>query len=140
MRGVGSQLSQDSHNEHRKAVGQDLEGLKEMQNGLKEKKKVLKGADNCLDYMEMEVFGHPRRNYAQLRRDAVACIEGGWQNPASTAAAHVVGAVQAHAGRCSGGAAAGETLEVGPEAGVESPWAAQMEGPEIVWLKRAKKL
>ena len=27
---------------------------------------MLKGADNCLGYME--VFGHPRLNYAQLRR------------------------------------------------------------------------
>ena len=132
MRGVGSQLGQASHNDHMKAVGQNLEGLREMQERLKEKQKVLKGADNCLDYTE--IFGHPRQNYAQLRRGAVAGIEGGGQNPAGTAAGHVVGAVQAHAGRCSGGAAGG-TLEVGPEAGVESPWAAQGEGPEIVWLK-----
>ena len=71
---------------------------------------------------------------------AVACPEVGGQTPAgpaSTAAAHVVGAVQAHVGR---GCAAGGVLEDGPEAGVESPWAAHMEGPEIVWLKWAKKL
>lgn len=41
-----------------KAVGQKEEGLKEKQKGLK-------GAHNCLDCME--VFGHPRPNYAQLR-------------------------------------------------------------------------
>lgn len=75
---------------------------------------------------------------------AAACLEGGGQNPASTAAAHVVDAVQAPAGSGSGAAQpahsgsfepAGGTLEVDQETGVESPWTAQMEGPEIVWLK-----
>ena len=35
--------------------------------GLKEKQKGLKGVHSCLDCME--VFGRPRSNYAQLRKD-----------------------------------------------------------------------
>ena len=50
-----------------KVVDQKEEGLKEKLMVLKEKQKGLKGAHSCSDYMG--VFGNPRPNYAQLRRD-----------------------------------------------------------------------
>ena len=75
---------------------------------------------------------------------AVARLEGSGRDPACTVAAQTMGAVQAHAeGGCAGARAAHSwgcepavgTLEVGLEAGAESPLAAQMEGPEFVWLQ-----
>ena len=56
-------MKQASHNDHMKVVDQKGQVLKEK---LKGKQKVQKGADNCLDYMEVLV--HPRPNHAQLRR------------------------------------------------------------------------
>ena len=50
-----------------KVVDQKEEGLKEKLMVLKEEQKGLKGAHSCSDYMG--VFGNPRPNYAQLRRD-----------------------------------------------------------------------